>query len=220
VSRNREVTMKRVPMIVLSSVLLVAAIGGATEPTNRATTPQAESAPPVEKAAIDKTQVVPSLMVQSAKGYTYRDGKLTLEGISPTTITFADRPVRLAGSVPTDSFVADWSEGRDSFEKVPPNADFSSFDKNGVQNAVVELKNPQLKGDALTYDVRVLKGRLAPSGNESALFIDIIGMPMTPLSFAGVARRSARRAAYWSAVHPAYVAPAAVAVPGPHAIVY
>jgi hypothetical protein len=142
--------------------------------------------------------------------------------VSPTTITFADRPQRLAGSVPTASFVADWSQGRDSFEKVPPNADFSTFDANGVKNAVVELKNPVLKGDALTYDVRVLKGELAATGNESSLFIDIIGMPWTPMSFAGVARRSAARAAYWSMAHPVYVAPVApvVVAPPPHVVVY
>ena len=194
--------MTRATMFLLSSALLIPAIGGATETKKSPSAPQAEAAPPVERAQIDKSKVVPSLMVQSAKRYAYRDGKLTLEGISPTTITFADRPARLAGSVPTESFVADWAEGRDSFEKVPPNADISTFDESGVQNAVVELRNPKLTGDALTYDVRVLKGKLAANGGESAMFIDIIGMPMTPMSFAGVARRSARRAAYWSAVRP------------------
>jgi hypothetical protein len=36
------------------------------------------------------------------------------------------------------------------------------------------------------------------TGGPVALFIDVIGMPLTPLSYAGVARRTAyRRAVYW-----------------------
>lgn len=34
-------------------------------------------------------------------------------------------------------------------------------------------------------------------GEDVAVFIDIIGMPLTPLSYAGVARRSFRRAAIY-----------------------
>jgi len=34
-------------------------------------------------------------------------------------------------------------------------------------------------------------------GGAASLFIDIIGMPLTPLSYAGVARRSYRRAFYY-----------------------
>ena len=34
------------------------------------------------------------------------------------------------------------------------------------------------------------------TGSDVSVFIDIIGMPMTPLSFAGVARRHYRRAFY------------------------
>ena len=126
---------------------------------------------------------------------------LSLHGVSPTTILFADRPKRLTGSVPTQTFVGDWSKGRDSFEKVPPNADLSTFDDNGAKNAVIELRNPVMVGDTLTYDVKVLKGDIAKTGGQSSLFIDIIGMPLTPVSYAGVARRTARRAAYFSGPH-------------------
>ena len=156
-------------------------------------------------AHVNKKDIVPSLMVMSAKEYTFENGKLALKGVSPTTIIFADRPQRLTGSVPTDAFVADWSQGRDSFEKVPPNADLTTFTPAGANNVVVELKNPVLDNDTLTYDVRVLKGKLPPAGGESSLFIDIIGMPMTPMSYAGVARRTEARAAYYSAPHVAVV---------------
>jgi len=44
--------------------------------------------------------------------------------------------------------------------------------------------------------VRVLEGDLAGADGPASVFVDIIGLPFTPLSFAGVARRTARRA-YW-----------------------
>jgi hypothetical protein len=40
----------------------------------------------------------------------------------------------------------------------------------------------------------VIDGELPERGSEVSVFIDIIGMPLTPLSYAGVARRSFRRA--------------------------
>ena len=46
--------------------------------------------------------------------------------------------------------------------------------------------------------MRVLEGDLAGADGPASVFVvvDIIGLPFTPLSFAGVARRTARRA-YW-----------------------
>ena len=34
--------------------------------------------------------------MQSSKGYTNIDGKLTLKGVSQSTVVFADRPERMA----------------------------------------------------------------------------------------------------------------------------
>jgi hypothetical protein len=78
----------------------------------------------------------------------------------------------------------------------------SAKDGASARDVVVELRTPHLEGDRLTFDVRVLEGDLAGADGPAAVFVDIIGMPLTPLSFAGVARRTARRA-YW------YGAPAA-----------
>ena len=64
-------------------------------------------------------------------------------------------------------------------------------------DAVVVLKSPKLEGDKLTFDVDVLEGGLAGADGPASVFIDIIGRPFTPLSFAGVARRTAWRGAYY-----------------------
>ena len=54
-----------------------------------------------------------------------------------------------------------------------------------------------LQGDNLTYTVKVVQGDMPATGSDVSVFIDIIGMPMTPLSYAGVARRSYRRAYFY-----------------------
>jgi hypothetical protein len=60
------------------------------------------------------------------------------------------------------------------------------------------LKSPKLEGDKLTFDVDVLEGDLTGADGAAAVFIDIIGRPLTPLSYAGVARRTAYRGAVYA----------------------
>jgi hypothetical protein len=90
---------------------------------------------------------------------------------------------------------------------------------------VVTLRNPRDSGNDLSCDVSVVSGTLPAAGSGPAsLFIDIIGMPFTPLSFAGVARRTAFRTVVWggaaaAAMHPIYVAPAPVVYTAPPATV-
>jgi hypothetical protein len=133
------------------------------------------------------------LFVQNAKNVTFKEGKLVLRGVNPVTVCFTDRPARLAGHMQTSKFIPLWSQGKDSFLKDNPNATLSVFSGDNVSDLVVELSNPQLSGSDLTYDARVLEGTLPANGGACALFIDIIGMPATPMSYAGVARRSFRR---------------------------
>jgi hypothetical protein len=42
--------------------------------------------------------------------------------------------------------------------------------------------------------VKILEGKIPASAGPASLFIDIIGMPLTPVSFAGARRRMWRRA--------------------------
>src|SRR4029453_4414577 len=138
---------------------------------------------------------------------------LTLAGVAPNSIVFADRPVRSAGHVLTAHLLEEWAAGSDSFAKEPTNATVSVFSKDGsaIRDAVVVLKAPKLQGDRLTFDVQVLEGDLAGADGPASVFIDIIGMPWTPLSFAGVARRTAARGAWYGAA-----ASAAAAAPYYH----
>jgi len=150
-----------------------------------------------DTAARDTTTKVEMLFVQSAKGATLENGKLTLIGVGATTVFFSDRPKRIAGHVATPEMLSLWSEGKNSFLKDPPNATLSAFTDAGVVNTVVVLRNPVLTGDRMTYDVTVTQGNVPAKVDGASLFIDIIGMPLTPLSFAGAERRAYRRAVVW-----------------------
>ena len=50
-----------------------------------------------------KVEMVPSLFVMNARGANLQGQTLTLAGVSPTSIVFADRPVRAAGHLPTEA---------------------------------------------------------------------------------------------------------------------
>jgi len=133
------------------------------------------------------------LFVQNAKNVSFSKGKLVLRGVNPVTVAFTDRPARMAGHMQTSKLIPLWSHGKDSFLKDNPNATLSIFRGDNVSDLVVELSNPQLSGNDLTYDARILEGTPPTNGRACALFIDIIGMPATPMSYAGAARRAWRR---------------------------
>jgi hypothetical protein len=162
------------------------------------------SAPAQKQIGAAKTEMVPSLIVMNSRGASLRGNTLTLNGVSSNSIVFADRPVRAAGHALTSHLLEEWTpnpDGGDDFAKDPPNATVSVLSKDGskVADAVVVLKSPKLTGDQLTFDVQVLEGDLAGADGPASVFIDIIGRPLTPLSFAGVARRTGRRAAWYGA---------------------
>lgn len=143
-----------------------------------------------EVAQADKIE---ALFVQNAASMAYGDGRLTLNGIAPTTLMFSDRPQRVTGHVPSEEFLDSWGDGDDSFTDDPPNAVLSTFQDDHVNDVVVVLQDPVLDGDRMSYEVEILDGDMPASGGPSSLFIDVIGRPLTPVSVAGVHRRGRRR---------------------------
>jgi hypothetical protein len=165
-------------------------------------------------SAEPKPLIIPVLFVQNAEAVVFGQGTLTLKGVSPMTVFFSDRPVRIAGHFNTkDEFVPLWDEGKDSFLKDSPNATVSIYKKGQEQltDVVVKLSKPRLAGKDLTYDIKVIEGKAPPKGGACSVFIDIIGLPFTPLSFAGVARRTAYRTVMWDTAATSAAATAAMA---------
>jgi len=143
----------------------------------------AVTAPAQKSIGQRKVEMVPSLIVMNSHGASLQGQTLTLTGISPNSIVFADRPVRAAGHALTANLLDEWAGGA-SFGKDPPNATVSVLSKDGssVRDAVVVLKSPKTDVDKLTFEVQVLEGDLAGTDGPAALFIDYIRTPFTPVT--------------------------------------
>jgi len=136
-----------------------------------------------------------ALFVQTAASMTSDGGTITLHGLSPSTLYFADRPQRDVGHMTSDHFVANWAAGDNSFADNPPNA-VLSFAEPGdslPEDAVVVIQDPHLDGDALTYRIELLDGTVPTAAGPCALFIDPFGRSLSPVSAAGMHRRERPR---------------------------
>lgn len=136
---------------------------------------QAPAAAPA--AAPQKVQL---LFVQNSTGVSIdaAKGLLRLRNVSPSTLFFTDRPVRMAGHYHTQQeFLKLWSEGPDSFAKNPPNATLSTVEPGqaDLHNVVVNIRNPRMQGNDLVYDFKLIEGTLPKASGASVLFIDILG---------------------------------------------
>lgn len=152
------------------------------------------AAPGLAKAATDD-DMVELLFVQTGGTVTLGNGELTIADLNPHTLYFSDRPERIVGRVTTKDFVDHWASGSDSFKADPPNAVLTADNGETADEVTVVLSDPRLEGTTLVYAVEVLDGPDSLSGEWATLFIDLIGRPLTPLSYAGVARRTGRRTA-------------------------
>ncbi len=138
---------------------------------------------------------IEALFVQSARGMTSSDDTMTFHGLAHSTLFFADRPQRVVGHLSSKKFVNQWGEGENSFAEDPPNAviSFLENDDTPPEEVTVELLDPQIDEDTLTYKIIVLDGKLPAKAGPCSLFIDPVGRPLSPISVAGVRRRERRR---------------------------
>jgi hypothetical protein len=149
-------------VVALITVVVLVGAPGSVFAQGSATAPP--NAPAEKTIGVSSTQgtakVEPSLIVMNAVGAILDDNKLTLTGVAPNAIIFADRPTRAAGHALTVHLLEEWGSAPDaSFAKDPPNATVSAFSRDGslTRDAVVVLKNPSLQGDKLTFEVQVLE---------------------------------------------------------------
>jgi hypothetical protein len=149
----------------------------------------------VDEKMIEELQAEESMFVQTAQGVISEDGTLTLRGVTPSTLYFSDRPMRVVGQMKTADFVGLWGEGDNSFETDPPNAVLSFLEPGDdvPEDAVVVIKDPRLENSHLTYSIEVLEGTVPAQAGAVTLFIDPFGRPLSPVSVCGVRRRERRR---------------------------
>ena len=144
---------------------------------------------------IEQLQAEQSMFVQTASGMTSNGTTVILEGVTPSTLYFSDRPQRIVGHMATTDFVNLWGEGDNSFEEDPPNAVLAFLEPgNDVpDDAVIVIQAPRLEGGQLSYSVQTLEGTLPAQAGPVTLFIDPFGRPLSPVSVCGVRRRERRR---------------------------
>src|SRR5689334_24930684 len=65
----------------------------------------------------EQLEDIEALFVQTAASTTSDGARITLLGMSPSTLYFADRPQREVGHMSTRQFVGLWGEGENSFER-------------------------------------------------------------------------------------------------------
>jgi hypothetical protein len=149
----------------------------------------------LNQAAETQPDTIEAMFVQLANGLSSSGHQVTLHGVGPATLFFADRPQRVVGHVSSRKFVNEWGEGENSFAADPPNAVVTFLETGDTvpEEATVVLRDPHISGDALTYNVEILEGALPAKAGPCSLFIDPIGRPLSPMSIAGVRRRERRR---------------------------
>ena len=133
-----------------------------------------------EKASTEPT----FLYVQTAHSGTLSDEQadgrriLKLNNVSPTTTYFSDRPDRITGHESTTEFIAQWSDGSDSFADNPPNAALDVMGADARSLAIVELMGAtyDAQNKTLEYEVMMLndesESTFPAAFDGVALFID------------------------------------------------
>ncbi|WP_299986976.1 hypothetical protein [uncultured Ruegeria sp.] len=131
--------MKFIPKTAMSAILVSAL----------ATSAIAES---TDKEAADEK----ALFVQHSDSATPLDGTLTLDGIDKHVFAFSDRPMRVTMAIPAAGLIEIWNKGKDSFADDPPNAVLAGEVDRKATSVIVELANPELDEESLTFDYIIL----------------------------------------------------------------
>jgi hypothetical protein len=149
----------------------------------------------MDETTIEELEAEESMFVQTAQGISSDGETLVLEGVTPSTLYFSDRPQRVVGQMATADFVDLWGKGENSFETDPPNAVLSFLEPGGdvPEDAVVVIQEPRLDDGQLSYDIEVLEGTVPEEAGPVTLFVDPFGRPLSPVSVCGVRRRERRR---------------------------
>ena len=148
-----------------------------------------------ETQLIEELQAEQSMFVQTAHAATTDGNTLTLQGVTPSTLYFSDRPQRIVGHMSTADFVDLWDEGENSFQDDPPNAVLAFLEPgdDAPEDAVVVIREPHIDGAQLSYSIETLDGAVPTQAGPVTLYIDPFGRPLSPVSVCGVRRRERRR---------------------------
>ena len=137
---------------------------------------------------------IESMFAQTAPRAASDGERLTLEGVTPATLFFSDRPQRVVGHLSTEDFVGLWGDGENSFAEDPPNAVVAYLEpEDDAPRTLSSTARPKAIDGSVSYAIEVLEGSVPSVTGPVSLFIDPLGRPLSPGSVAGVHRRRRRR---------------------------
>lgn len=121
---------------------------------------------------IDDSKNPEYLFVITGDTGTFEDGKLTLNG-TPIVTFYAMAAQRSVGHFLLQTFIEMWEKNSSIYKADPPNGTISVLDEKGSSGAVIEVSNPVSILNSITFDARVLEGKLPASFNASSLFLKL-----------------------------------------------
>ena len=160
---------------------LIAALPAAAVQSSGTTQPDVavtgDVAPGVSKLYVQQSRTATAERIRGARY------EVKLRGVDPTTLWFADRPDRSAGSQSTRSFINTWASL--GFASDPPNAVIQFGENEGV---AVELKRPRYNAtkQVLRYTAVVIDQqtpRLPKKLANVSVFIDDAGLEYATATF-------------------------------------
>ena len=121
---------------------------------------------------IDDSKNPEYLFIITGNTGTFGDGKLTLNG-TPIISFYAMATKREVGHFLVGTFIEMWEKNSSAYKADPPNGTISVFDEKGSLGAVIEVSNPESTLNSITFDARVLEGKLPATFNASSFFLKL-----------------------------------------------
>ncbi|WP_147235328.1 hypothetical protein [Ruegeria sp. A3M17] len=112
------------------------------------------------------------LFVESGEKAKLADGQLILLGVGDEVSVFSDRPYRDAGFITRAELFDIWGKGENNFEENPPNVALTGSVDGKSQVVILEISNPEVSGDQVTYDYTYVEGSDAMVFENPVMVID------------------------------------------------
>jgi len=121
---------------------------------------------------IDDSKTPQYLFVITGDMGTFEGGKLTFNG-TPIITFYSMATQRSVGHFLVGTFVKMWEKNPSIYKADPPNGTISVLDEKGSLGAVIEVSNPVSTLNSITFNARVLEGKLPASFNASSFFLKL-----------------------------------------------
>ncbi|SDW77998.1 hypothetical protein SAMN05444358_1011737 [Ruegeria halocynthiae] len=112
------------------------------------------------------------LFVEVGEKAELTDGQLILLGVGDEVSVFSDRPYRDAGFITRAELFEIWGKGENNFEENPPNVALTGSVGGKSQVVILEISNPKVSDDQVTYDYTYVEGSDAMAFDNPVMVID------------------------------------------------